>query len=381
MSRRKPTDLLVFLGPSLPAAEARALAPCRVLPPARQGDLWRALALRPKAIALVDGVFESVPSVWHHEILAALDAGVAVLGGSSMGALRAAELWQQGMVGVGRIFRMYRDGVLTDDAEVALLHAGAEAGFEAFTVPLVNVRHNAARAQAAGALTGREAKALVKAGQSVFFQDRTWEQVLEAAKLPAKTRARWDAWVRRKGLEDLKALDARACLEAAKALLDSGDLPAVGMIRARPSSLVRRRRLREGATLREGETTVANERILEALARRPDAGSLARDGLRTLLLAGWARELGLEATAEETAEAERAWWREQRVPPSARAEYLARSGLDAGEARTLWESLVLEEKVLERSARMLNDGPADDEGLAFEARRRGLWARAKARGR
>ncbi len=381
MSRRRPSDLVVFLGPSLPAAQARKVARCQVLPPARQGDVWRALALRPRAIALVDGVFESVPSVWHHEILAALDAGVAVLGASSMGALRAAELWRQGMAGVGRIFRMYRDGALTDDAEVALLHAGPEHGFEPFTVPLVNVRHNAERARAAGILTSGEARALVKAGQAVFFQDRTWERVLDAAMLPERARARWEAWVGRKGLEDLKALDARACLEAADALVESGKRPAVGA-RSRPSSLVRRRRLREGATLRDGETLVRNAAILEALERRADAGALARDGLRTLLLAGWARELGLEATGQERDEAEEAWWKERGVRSRvARAEYLARSGLDAGEAAGLWETLALEKKVLERAARMISDGPSWDEGLAFQARASGLWARALPRGR
>ena len=66
----------------LPAEEARKLANCRVLPPARQGDVWRALSLRPRVIALVDGVFEAQPSVWHHELLAALEAGVALFGGA-----------------------------------------------------------------------------------------------------------------------------------------------------------------------------------------------------------------------------------------------------------------------------------------------------------
>ena len=47
----KRADLVVFAGPSLSAREVRAIAPCRVLPPARQGDLWRAMELRPRAIA------------------------------------------------------------------------------------------------------------------------------------------------------------------------------------------------------------------------------------------------------------------------------------------------------------------------------------------
>ena len=95
-------ELIVFLGPSLPSSETRRIARCTVLPPARQGDIWRALIEhRPRAIALIDGVFESQPSVWHGEILDALDSGVRVFGASSMGALRAAELQAFGMVGVG----------------------------------------------------------------------------------------------------------------------------------------------------------------------------------------------------------------------------------------------------------------------------------------
>ncbi|MFP2913411.1 TfuA-like protein, partial [Pyxidicoccus sp. 3LFB2] len=159
--KRRADELVVFLGPSLPEEDARRLAPCTVLPPARQGDVWRALNLRPRAIALVDGVFEAQPSVWHHELLAALEAGVAVFGGASMGALRAAELASHGMVGVGRIFGWYRDGEVVDDAEVALLHADAEHGWRPLTVPLVNVRHVAERARAARVLTRSAATALV----------------------------------------------------------------------------------------------------------------------------------------------------------------------------------------------------------------------------
>ena len=86
--------IVAFLGPSLPAREAKGF---HLLPPARQGDIWRALGLRPRAIALIDGLFEAQPSVWHREILDALDAGIPVVGGASMGALRAVELEAFGM--------------------------------------------------------------------------------------------------------------------------------------------------------------------------------------------------------------------------------------------------------------------------------------------
>jgi hypothetical protein len=131
------SDVIVFLGPSLPVAEARRILKADFRPPARQGDVFRALVDRPRVIALIDGVFESVPSVWHHELLAAQAAGVHLFGASSMGALRAAEL--PGVItGVGEIARRYRRGEWEDDGLVALLHADASHGFKPMTLPWVN---------------------------------------------------------------------------------------------------------------------------------------------------------------------------------------------------------------------------------------------------
>ena len=98
-------DIVVFLGPSLAAAEARQLLPARYLSPVRCGDVLRVRRLRPRAIAIIDGLFESISAVWHKEILLALEDGIAVFGASSMGALRAAELDTFGMVGIGANLR------------------------------------------------------------------------------------------------------------------------------------------------------------------------------------------------------------------------------------------------------------------------------------
>ncbi|WP_242357118.1 TfuA-like protein, partial [Anaeromyxobacter sp. SG64] len=216
-TRARPDDLVVFLGPSLHAAEASRLAPCRVLPPARAGDVLAVLPARPLAIALVDGLFDTTPSVWHHELLAALDAGVAVFGGASMGALRAAELERHGVVGVGAIFRAYRDGVLDDDAEVALLHGDAEHAFRPLTVPLVAVRAAADAARAARLLSPREARAVVVAAAELHYTGRTWPLVLAGAKLPEPARERLRAFL--PDAPDPKADDARACVEAAAAFV------------------------------------------------------------------------------------------------------------------------------------------------------------------
>lgn len=351
MSVRAKGSLLAFLGPSFPAAEARRRYGATVLPPARQGDVWRVLGERPRAIALIDGVFESQPSVWHHELLAALDSGVAVFGGASMGALRAAELESEGMVGVGQIFAWVRDGVVVDDSEVALLHAGAEHAHRPLTLPLVNVRHAAEVARAAGVFNAAEARALVTAAAEIFYQKRHWPTLLASAAPHWRkaTGPRWRAWAKA-GLPDLKALDAEACLRTAAEFVRAAP-PRQAPSPSAYSSLVRRRRLHDAAP-----------GAIEQLATRDDAGELAERGLIRLLLAGWARTLGLRVSAE----------RLERARDFASA-VRKRPGLDEAQTARMIEDLALEALVLEQSAQMLPDGPSWEEGLAFEARLRGLW--------
>ena len=91
----------IFLGPSLPRNVAHRTLDAVYLPPAAQGDILRLLPQNPEVIGIVDGVFESQPAIWHNEILFALSRGVRVAGAASMGALRAAELNDFGMKGIG----------------------------------------------------------------------------------------------------------------------------------------------------------------------------------------------------------------------------------------------------------------------------------------
>ncbi|HUL60654.1 MAG TPA: TfuA-like protein [Anaeromyxobacteraceae bacterium] len=358
------------------------MAPCRVLPPARAGDLFAVLTGRPLAIALVDGTFESTPSVWHHEILAALDAGVAVFGAASMGALRAAELWRHGMIGVGGIFAAYRDGARRDDADVALLHAGAEGGWRASTVPLVTAEAAIRAAAEAGVLSRREAGALTRAAVRVSWRERAWSRVLAEARLPPGAGARFLDFL--PAAPDPKAADARACIAAAaewaQARRAGAPPPPRPALRAEPSH-VRRLRLAVARCGAAGEEAPRAGEVLAALAQQPDAGRLAADGLRRAVVAALARTLGLGATAAEAAAAERAWLARLGVGARDRATFLARCGLDDGAARRLAEDLAAEAHLLEDAARLLPDGPSWEEGLALAARLAGAWVAEVARAR
>src|SRR5262245_54789158 len=101
---------VVFLGPSLPRQAAESILAADYRPPVRKGDIYALLTSGVSRIIIIDGIFHNAPSVWQREILAALDQGIEVLGASSMGALRAAELHTFGMQGFGTIFEWYRDG-------------------------------------------------------------------------------------------------------------------------------------------------------------------------------------------------------------------------------------------------------------------------------
>src|SRR5213078_1461876 len=122
-------NVFIFTGPTISPAEASAELKAVYLPPAAEGDVYRVALHRPQAIGIIDGYFQSIPTVRHKEILWAMSRGIHVFGSASMGALRAAELAAFGMEGAGKIFKLYRDGVLDDDDEVAIAHGSAEVEF------------------------------------------------------------------------------------------------------------------------------------------------------------------------------------------------------------------------------------------------------------
>jgi hypothetical protein len=204
--------VVVFLGPSLPVTLARAVLDAEYLPPVQLGDVWRIAQERPSAIGIVDGYFDRVPSVWHKEILFALGSGIPVYGSASMGALRAAELGRFGMIAVGAIAQAYRAGELTGDDEVALGHADGEHGYRAFSEPLVNIRATVRAATRQRILAPESTDVVVRTARSLFYPDRTWEAVLDAAPLPPDQRVALDQWLP-EGRVDQKRADALAMLE------------------------------------------------------------------------------------------------------------------------------------------------------------------------
>src|ERR1700693_3898698 len=181
-SERPPVKAIIFAGPSLPS-RLRPTAEPRIewRTPVRQGELYRAALERPWAIGVIDGYFEVVPTVWHKEILWAMAQGIHVFGAASIGALRAAELDVFGMRGIGRIYEAYRDGVLEDDDEVAVLHGPEELGYPPLTEAMVNIRATLEAAVQRGVLAPDLAERLTGIAKALFYKERTYEVILQIA--------------------------------------------------------------------------------------------------------------------------------------------------------------------------------------------------------
>lgn len=217
------TARTVFVGPTLPRAQVEAILPdARILPPVRHGDLLRLDVRAGDMVLIIDGLFLQTASVRHREIMYLLRRGVIVAGSSSMGALRAAELWRFGMRGYGEVFRLYRDGEIDGDDEVAIVHGTAEDGHRAYSDPAVSIRVALRDAAAAGVLGPDEAELALAEAIAMPFRSRSF-RALEV-RMPADAAARFRAW-RSAHDTDVKAADARLLLTAA-ATGDPGLRPA-----------------------------------------------------------------------------------------------------------------------------------------------------------
>jgi hypothetical protein len=220
---------IIFAGPSLPPRLRPAGEPLiEWRPPVRQGELYRAALTGPAVIGVIDGYFEVVPTVWHKEILWAMSQGIHVFGAASIGALRAAELDVFGMRGIGRIYEAFRDGVLEDDDEVAVLHGPEELGYPPLTEAMVNIRATFAEATRCGVVAPELGGRLTDIAKALLYKKRTYEAVLEDAAagsgLPARALRDLTDWLPSSRI-DQKRRDAKAMLDAIRAHLAAAPPP------------------------------------------------------------------------------------------------------------------------------------------------------------
>jgi hypothetical protein len=168
------SDTVVYLGPTLAHSTAQSCLDATYLPPIKRGDL-ATLPDDIQIVAIIDGVFHQSLAVSPKEVIALLDRGVRLYGASSIGALRAAETHMYGMIGVGEIFEMYRNGQIDADDEVALAYCPST--HRPTSEPLVNIRFALRAAVARGIIFQKEADEIIRTLKDLYFPLRSYQLV------------------------------------------------------------------------------------------------------------------------------------------------------------------------------------------------------------
>ncbi|OEC96580.1 TfuA domain protein core [Methanosarcina sp. A14] len=172
MEEMMKAKAVIFTGNSISHEDARKILGANYQPPVRRFQLEKFVQEGYKIIGIIDGIFFDRAAVGHREILSALDSGVKVVGGASMGALRASELDTHGMIGVGKVYEWYRDGVIESDDEVAV--STNPDTFEPISVPLVNIRETLKAALTSGLVSEEEHDGLLKLAIDTYYPDRSY---------------------------------------------------------------------------------------------------------------------------------------------------------------------------------------------------------------
>lgn len=178
MVRSKP---VIFLGPSLSREKARKILDADYRLPAKKGDLLQLILKEVDIVGLVDGYFlQDYPPTPIEVYNLVRKRNVKVFGSSSLGALRAVELGKYGMIGIGKIFRLFRDGILESDDEVAVT-------FTDYTnyksEALIDIRYNLFLAKKYKIIDNETGRSILKVSKQTYFPYRTYEDILDKCKL------------------------------------------------------------------------------------------------------------------------------------------------------------------------------------------------------
>lgn len=174
-----------------------------VFPPIKRGDLMDSKIDSYDIIGIIDGVFLQNSAVAHREILKRLNEGKKIFGASSMGALRASELDTYGMIGVGKIYEYYKNGIITDDDEVAVTFSE---DFHQITFSMINFRIMVQNAIKDGIIHEKDGEDLLKIAKSLYYPLRTFENVLEKSKFEEDMKEKLLSYF--KTQDDIKRSDA-----------------------------------------------------------------------------------------------------------------------------------------------------------------------------
>ncbi len=176
--------VIVFLGPSLKRDKVLSILDAEYRPPARKGDLYNIINSNKDSngivIGLIDGVFLQDYPPTPIEVYTALQRGIKVVGAASIGALRAVELERYGMIGIGKIFRLYKNRVLEDDDEVAVTFS--EHDYTLHSEAMIDIRYTLYHAYKDSIINKESKSKLIRIAKSIYFPYRSYDNMIERAR-------------------------------------------------------------------------------------------------------------------------------------------------------------------------------------------------------
>ena len=174
---------VIFLGPSLSRQKAKNILEADYRPPAKKGDLLR-LADSTKDIAmvgLVDGFFlQDYPPTPIEVYQLATKKNMLLVGAASLGALRAVELEKFGMIGIGKIFELYKTGKIDGDDEVAVTFEEGRHTLQ--SEAMIDIRFNLFIARRKGIIDENTKRQITKVAKNVYFPFRNYADILDLSK-------------------------------------------------------------------------------------------------------------------------------------------------------------------------------------------------------
>ena len=378
-------NVCIFLGPTLAVEAARQELHAIYLPPAAHGDIYRATLRQPppRAIGLIDGYFRQQPAVRHKEILWAMSQGIHVFGAASMGALRAAELADFGMNGVGQIFESLRDGTIEDDDEVAIDHGPAEVNYVALNDAMVDIRATFAAAVAAGVVEKTTESALTSIAKQLFFTERTYAAILERAQhadLPDKDLKDLRQWLPANRRSEKRA-DAITLLSTIREFFTANPPPKeVTYVFQRTEiwdiDVAFATPLRHAAGTEATAPFLSRNELLDELRLVPELyQNIRQEALTRALVFREFRRHGITVTEQETAAAMELWSRNRNLcTPEDILDWCRANHLD----KPAFDVMITEEAIRCRLEKMAES--LVDENLLAALRSRGSYHHIASRG-
>ena len=171
------------MGPSLTHEKARKILDAEYRPPAKKGDFLRFTmpADGLTVVGLVDGYFlQDYPPSPIEVYQLIMRKNTVVIGSASLGALRAVELEKFGMIGVGKIFELYKNGIVNADDEVAVTFTEEPQSLQ--SEAMIDIRFNLFMAKRKGIIDEITKKTVARVAKSVYFPYRNYEDILDKTK-------------------------------------------------------------------------------------------------------------------------------------------------------------------------------------------------------